>query len=311
MTMSFKNHQQQETNRRLVTISSINLGSLLANGIDTANGGTLAIDLSIFNAPIIQYPVVGENWYVELVKGRWILGKKEITASQGYLNKNIDPGDQVWNVVDNLYQTVSGAITQTVGEGVTESVTQGFSQSVGQNFTRTVGGNLTQTVGGNLTETITGTFSLTDANGTLTTKPLGLASYQFTEFAADTSVIGTSYQWPAGWGGFGLVFIGPPSGLVEIKFSSRMYVAATGFGLLSPLVSTGATFGSGTSILATSDDTALQTAVVGNYMTLSLVLPLAVNPGATYNCILQGRQGGGAGTVHFASTRLMIDPKLH
>lgn len=117
MTMTFKGAQQRETPTRLVTITAVNMNNLLASGLDVSNSCTLTIDLSVFTPPVIQYPTIGEVWYVILLQQRWVLSQKEKTASNGYLNHNASSGDQVWDVVGNLVQTVKGTFSLADSHG--------------------------------------------------------------------------------------------------------------------------------------------------------------------------------------------------
>ena len=76
-TFQFKAPSRQETPRRLVIIGNVDIQNLNASAVDFNGGGIINIDLGVYNAPIIQYPKVGEHWYVELVQQRWILSKKD------------------------------------------------------------------------------------------------------------------------------------------------------------------------------------------------------------------------------------------
>jgi hypothetical protein len=145
--VTYKTTSAQEPPRRYVVIQSVNVSELIAIGQGVNYAGTTTIDLSVFNPPIIQYPRVGEYWFIALLKQKWVLDKKGSQGSEGYLTSPVNPGDEIWNVGNDLNQTVQGNYTSTINENVTSAIL------------------------GNYTSTVGGTFSLTDATGTLKTQP--------------------------------------------------------------------------------------------------------------------------------------------
>lgn len=159
----FKSPSRQETPRRLVIIGNVDVQRLQASAVDFNGGGILLIDLTAYNAPVIQYPKSGEHWYVELIQQRWVLGKKDIIGSPAFLNKSVSPGDQLWDSQGNVVKTVSGSVIETIGGGLSQTVTGNVAQ--------TVSGSANRVIQGSVTDTIQGTWSITDSNGSLTTFP--------------------------------------------------------------------------------------------------------------------------------------------
>jgi hypothetical protein len=109
--VQYKTSAAQEPPRRLVSIQSVDTVNLKAIGAGINYSGQTNIDLSIFTPPIIQYPRVGEQWYVALVKQKWVLDKKSNQGSEGFLQSPVSAGDEVWNVGNNLDITVQGVLS--------------------------------------------------------------------------------------------------------------------------------------------------------------------------------------------------------
>lgn len=107
----------QEAPCQLVSIGNVDIVHNNAACTMINGGGNLLVNLSVFDAPILVWPKPGEQWYVRLVKGQWVLDKKSIIASQGYL-VDAQPGDQVWDVQGNSTIQVSGTVKITDQNGV-------------------------------------------------------------------------------------------------------------------------------------------------------------------------------------------------
>lgn len=138
---------------------------------------------------------------------------------------------------------------------------------------------------------------------------LGGCTTGYTLLSGAATQTNTSYAVPSGMGSFGFAFAVPPSGIVGLQYSSRMHIAASGFALLTPVVRTGATVGSGTAITAAADDNALQTTAVGTDERVCDFIVFSGTPGSVYNVTMQARVSG-SNTGTFSSTKIQTDPRL-
>lgn len=130
------------------------------------------------------------------------------------------------------------------------------------------------------------------------------------------AVTSTAATWsvPAAWTGpnQGLVFNAPASGIVRLDYSTRMHSANGGsFQQMTPIVLTGSTIGSGSSVLPASSDYSLQvlSSAVSDFTSASWVVLTGLTPGASYNVqmAVQGSSGI-VGTMTFTSTRILATP---
>ncbi|WP_267716774.1 hypothetical protein [Streptomyces sp. CoH17] len=61
----------------------------------TSQGGTLTVDLSVTSGPVVVYPKVGEEWYVSLLNGVWVLDRRSPVQNTA-LAEETEVGDHVW-----------------------------------------------------------------------------------------------------------------------------------------------------------------------------------------------------------------------
>lgn len=127
------------------------------------------------------------------------------------------------------------------------------------------------------------------------------------------TVTGLTFALPT-TANIGLTFIAPASGAVRLDFSAELDSATTTGShiILSPRVLTGSTIGSGSVVLAPSDQIALRfrnnvTAIdvgVSNFYRLD-----GLTPGASYNAQMYGRINASApATGRFELQRLLVSP---
>lgn len=123
------------------------------------------------------------------------------------------------------------------------------------------------------------------------------ATTQFVAFTAAqtvTAITLTTYaDVVTGTTKMGTAFLAPASGEVRIGFGCNAFSGVNGSSLLAaPAVSTGGTVGSGTAVVAASDDSSLtfsQLVDVPGYRTL---LVTGLTPGSTYNTWLRAHNSG-------------------
>ena len=116
MTYQFKSPQFQETPAQLVVIGNVDVVNRNASATVLNGGGHIFINLSVFNGPVLVWPKPGEQWYVKLLKGQWVLAERSYISTQSYLLQS-KPGDQVWNVQNNLTTVVNGILNFTDANG--------------------------------------------------------------------------------------------------------------------------------------------------------------------------------------------------
>lgn len=112
----------------------------------------------------------------------------------------------------------------------------------------------------------------------------------------------------------GCPFVAPASGIVELKYNSRIHTTnAGGFGSMTPEVRTGSTLGSGTVIQAAVDDYALQTPGVStsDQTTFNSCLLTGLTPNNAYNVRMLVKASGTSGVTTFISTKVSADPKAN
>jgi hypothetical protein len=127
----------------------------------------------------------------------------------------------------------------------------------------------------------------------------------------DTSGTTTSTSYTAtltGGTACGIAFVAPPSGKVEITWTNEQSNSGASFSLCTIRVRTGATVGSGSDFLATSDN--IQTAVNGTSSTTvtRMRLVTGLTPGSNYN--VQNLYRVGANTGTFLRKNLIVKPQL-
>jgi hypothetical protein len=108
----FKSPQMQESPCQLVTIGNVDVYHQIAAATGISGGGNYVITLSVFNAPILTWPKSGEQWYIHLVKGQWVLRERSSISAQAYLVDAV-PGDQIQDVQGNLTIQSTGTISIT------------------------------------------------------------------------------------------------------------------------------------------------------------------------------------------------------
>jgi hypothetical protein len=136
----------------------------------------------------------------------------------------------------------------------------------------------------------------------------------YTDYQSDTRTT-SSGSYGAGTGGTacGVAFTAPPSGKVLIHFKGRLSNnSASGWSFMAPAVRTGTTVGSGTSVLAASDENAVsfeQHATVGERMDIGATcLVTGLTAGASYNAMLEYKANGATGTSSFTSRKIIVQP---
>lgn len=112
-----------------------------------------------------------------------------------------------------------------------------------------------------------------------------------------------------GSGSVGLVFTVPASGLVLLHYGGSLAVSVTGnAAFLTIQIREGATIGSGTVVIAASDDNPVEVVnTAGNPDRQGVQYLFAGTPGTVYNVELLHRVSGSTGT--FDSRYLISDPK--
>lgn len=113
----FKSPSFQETPAQLVTIGNVDVLHRTCSAIPLNGGGNLPINLSTFNGPVLVWPKSGEQWYVKLLKGQWVLAERNYISAQAYLT-DASPGDQVWNIQGNLTISATGTVNIADDNGV-------------------------------------------------------------------------------------------------------------------------------------------------------------------------------------------------
>lgn len=107
----------------------------------------------------------------------------------------------------------------------------------------------------------------------------------------------------------GVAFVAPKSGKVLILNNCALFDASGGFVYCSFAVKTGATIGSGTDVVAASDDNAITSQL--NFTTMRMgisKLVTGLTEGASYNAQQQFRRQSSTGTFH--SKELIVQPQL-
>lgn len=112
----YKSPQFQESPAQLVVIGNVDIINRNASATVVNGGGNIVINLSIFHGPILAWPSPGEQWYAKLLKGQWVLAERSYISAQAYLT-TAEPGDQVWDVQNNLTTTVNGTLNFTDANG--------------------------------------------------------------------------------------------------------------------------------------------------------------------------------------------------
>lgn len=113
----FKSPSFQESPVQVVTIGNVDVAHRNASATMLNGGGNVVISLSAFNGPILVWPNPGEQWYVKLLKGQWVLAERNSISAQAYL-VNAEPGDQVWDVQGNATISVSGTLNISDENGI-------------------------------------------------------------------------------------------------------------------------------------------------------------------------------------------------
>lgn len=96
----------------------------------------------------------------------------------------------------------------------------------------------------------------------------------------------------------GVAFVAPTTGRVKIDHSGWQSNSAANFTMTAPVVRQGSTVGSGTVVLAASDDNTVAVAGGGaQYRNGTSILVTGLTPGSAYNVRIEHRVSGGTGTI--------------
>lgn len=112
----FKSPSFQESPVQVATIGNVDVAHRNASATMLNGGGNVVINLSAFNGPVLVWPNPGEQWYIKLLKGQWVLAERNSISAQAYL-VDAEPGDQVWDVQGNLTTVVTEIFSLTDSNG--------------------------------------------------------------------------------------------------------------------------------------------------------------------------------------------------
>lgn len=123
---------------------------------------------------------------------------------------------------------------------------------------------------------------------------------------ASGTTTSTSYTFTLAGGGVGcgLAFVAPPSGKVLIHNEMQLNIATSGFAFCSINVKTGAVIGSGTDVIAPSDDEAVTNDVTARRFGVARLVT-GLTPGASYN-VKQAFKSSSGNTATFVRKQLIV-----